>query len=243
MIYIYIHTYIHCAASARHGAVAGCRCSFIRVWKKKETGRCLWLEWVYPPKHERIEKSTGPILFFWGPPHLHPLRGGSHAPHRSLGFDRQTESARPDTQTGCTWKIESWQRTAGPPRRPAPDARSAGPRHKERRAPRAPGLDTNSAARGPPTDRHRKRQGPTHRLPGPDKESRGRGVPGPDTQSAGPRHKEGVPGPDTKPVLDTNQRTRTQSAGSPTQRALGPDTARRARQKERWPAVAAAVQY
>ena len=104
---------------------------------------------------------------------------------------------------------------------------------------RAPGPDMKSAAPGPDT----KRWAPTQRARPRHKE----GAPGPDTErrasaerGAGPRHKErwaptqrhkeGAPGPDTE------RRAPTQRARAPTQRA-GP------RQKERRPAVAAAVQY
>ena len=110
MIYVYIYTHTYIAQPRRgmaqrhrfgelwefHFSLAECRCRFIRVWKKKETGRCLWLEWVYPPKHEKIEYR---YLFLGGePPHLHPLRGGPHAGGHNLCISVDTPSTRKSLQ-------------------------------------------------------------------------------------------------------------------------------------------------
>ena len=73
-----------------------------------------------------------------------PTQSAAPGPDTQMGLDRQTESA----QTAGTWKIKSWERTglstestgfdtrsrAPTQGAPGPDTKSAGPRHKERRA-------------------------------------------------------------------------------------------------------------
>ena len=102
-------------------------------------------------------------------------------------------------------------------RRDLPDARSARPRHKARRAPtvrrRAGPRHADGAPRPDTRARHsegtKRSVGPRHRAPGPNRKSPERRPPGPDTKSAGP---------DTKSAGPRHKECR-----APTDRASGPD--------------------
>ena len=165
------------------------------------------------------------------------------------GLDRQTVSARPNTDRRY---LENEALGVDP----GPDARSAWPRHKERPERRAPTQTkpeedrraptqtaTESRSSGPFHDSLRRAAlgldaDPRHKAPGSDKKIAGprhrsrhkQRAPGEDRRSptlrrrAGPRHSEGAPGPghDTKRLAPT-QRGPRDSEGAP-----GPDTKRRA---------------
>ena len=94
-------------------------------------------------------------------------------PRHTNRWPRQKTESATNAHTAGTWKIESWERRWDG----APTQESAGPRHKERRAP-------TQSARAPREERwapalwastQRRSAGPRHRAPGAD------------TKSAGPR--------------------------------------------------------